>query len=384
MGTSARLYMLKSMFRVMRNIARLKRRAFRGDPPHWFNDALAGISYVNVLRLAPTFFLVAIAPEHFFRNLRNYLIAKPKWFQTPLKYFTAALAFLMGVMFFFAGDTLRSADLSQPLKVSLYLAVVCLAAPILIPLICIVLRMMLMLASALPNGRLPKSIKNDLLIPLSLFTYRELMPKQFGWSIFYFGIYFYCALQFFSIIALVGLGFGAIVTEQQISSPGSSAVGMIFTSIVGILALIGIGLLVTPYVALLRVSVGIPTGRQMRSGCFHVRESFDLFGQHCFGKGRRIPAGKLDALTRAVDMLEQRVANEDKQALIFAGHRIDILIERRHRVFSSLLADKAFRLDFEMIRHEDVRKGCVALVGRIRCLREGAASRSQCNRATQG
>ena len=158
---------------------------------------------VNVINLLPTLLAITFVPFHFYKRLPGYISSKYTWFKTPLKFFSGSLAMIFMLLTYMSPDALNAAGVSDKTAAIKYLALICLTTPITIPLICVIIGLGGNITYMFPPLRMPNVISSSLLIPLSPWTYARLDYRQFLWSIFYFGIYFFIACQ---VVQIIGIG----------------------------------------------------------------------------------------------------------------------------------------------------------------------------------
>lgn len=324
---------------ILRSLSRLKRRVFKSTTPHWFNDALPLISYVNVLDLLPTLFAITLAPGHFYARLPRYILSKRSWFKTPVKFLTSGATLIVSLLLFLAPDTLAEAGVADKRTLALYVTAICLTAPLWIPAICLIFEVLFALAALSNLHPAPPPILTGLLVPLSPWTYSRLDYNRFLWSIFYYGVYFFIALQ---VLLLIGF-YELIALKSIVGASSSSEFFQLLLGPLGIFALIGYALLINPYLWLLRASVIIPTKLMHRGYCYNIRGLIAEFTRRAKrGKWEQI-ARRLGLFARRVADLEKIVAVQDRKARNSVSNYLGKLKEERSEVFEKLLRTDGLR-----------------------------------------
>jgi hypothetical protein len=376
-GSKAMLWLM----RILREISRARRRIFGKQIPHWLKDALSLFGFVNFLDMAPTLIAITLSPSHFYSRLPQYVRSKDTWFKTPLKFFTSGLALVVALLFFFDAGALNEFGLDDKTEIARYLALICITCPITIPLACLMFRAMLAASSAIPgSSSLPKTIRINLLIPLSLWTYIRLDYRSFVWAIFYFGIYFYICTQILQIIALYELyaiGLFDYWTDECMSfvskidpnhtMPDTEIVRYLDrchktremlhqdspyakqTMVAGfwvMLGLAGYGILINPYLCLLRACAKIPTKRMHRSDCHTVKDCIEAIIAVNRKKEPHVKS-VISRLEQALDRLEMNGAKQDRKARNYASKYSEILSRERYHIRKRVLGVDKLRAALE-------------------------------------
>jgi hypothetical protein len=386
------------VLKILQRVSRLRRRLFSNSTPHWFKDALPLVSYINVVDLLPTLFAITLAPQHFYKRLPQYVQSKRTWFKTPIKFFTSSITLIVAALLVLAPDVVKLAGVTDKAIMFWYLAVICLLTPVMIPVVCLVIRIVL---AMVPNFSTPPILSANLAIPLSPWTYFRLEPSSFLWSAFYYGIYFYIALQFLELfgfyeVELLGwfytssdeclstlrkLDPGGVVSEtmkqdylsacyKQHSQKGFTPQHFLFLGALGIFALLSYLMLINPYLWLLRASIKIPTKRMHRGDGLEVGDAIAEFLKTASkdaekGNWSRFTA-KIDAIERALASVERKVITQDRRANKFAPRLFDTLQRERHQVYAKVMrTDDLRKMLSSSELTEDARNQLVPLIERI-------------------
>lgn len=243
------------MLRLIKVLQSIRRRLFGEKAPEWLTELTKLIQYFDLIRLAPTLYMIFFAPKHFFRRLPEIRRETRPYYLTPLQFVTnlAVLQFVLLTFFFPDGF-----GISEKQMVVGNLVVV-LASPLLIACTCLVVLVLWYLCAHIwPINHIAQEIPfnhHGAIVPLSLFTYANLDGSRYFWSLFYFYLYFY------SMLVLIAAGFG--LAEIAIWDVYSSKGGKIYINKITIIpfALIGFfsalaayWILVRPYIILLLMS----------------------------------------------------------------------------------------------------------------------------------
>jgi hypothetical protein len=399
---------MRWLLRILQRFSRVRRRILGSTTPHWVKDSLPLLGYVNVIDLLPTLLAITLAPRHFYMRLPQYTKSKRSWFKTPLKFFTSGVTLIVTLLFILAPDALKLANIDDRTVAARYVAVICLASPIAIPIFCLALRFLLGMASAIPNVSIPKSLKSNLLIPVSPRTYARLRLASFSWSIFYYGIYFFIASQVVQLFAfyemqlfgfMVSINSGAYRCNSELSkldptgitsielrekfmkdclmlhgnSSSTSYEGFMLCGFIGIFAIAAYFIVVNPYLSVLRASVKIPTKRMHRSDWYEVKETIDEFALAVHKgakknqwKGAQITLGNLEEV---LARLMRDIVRQDRAASKLAGIYLEKLKRERRAVIKKLIPTGAL----ESLRESeslpyDLRVRIISLVDRLKIL----------------
>jgi hypothetical protein len=208
---------MRWILRLLQRISRWRRRIFGSSTPHWLKDGLSVIGFVNVLDLMPTLLGTVLSPRHFYTRIPQIIAEKRTWYKSPIKFLTSGVSLIVILLFYFDFDILEENGLTDKTLVARYLFVICLVAPLLIPLIALIFRIGLGIIFSIPGlsqssaGLSPILI--TLMVPLSPWTYARLDYRHFLWSVFYFGVYFYIALQIYQLIGFYIIEYGGEVAD---------------------------------------------------------------------------------------------------------------------------------------------------------------------------
>jgi hypothetical protein len=366
------------LLRMLQRLSRIRRRIFGSALPHWLKDGLPLVAYVNIIDLLPTLLAITLAPWHFYARLPQYLVNKRTWFKTPLKFFTSAITLIVALIFLLAPDVMTEAGISDKTVIAGYLAIICLSAPFTVPLVCLVIRILLGIASAAPGGQTsPRSIRANLLIPLSPWTYIRLDWISYFWSLFYYGIYFYIGLQFLQLIGLYQLEFIGFIhrksdkclsfitnidpnhvlsetdhylercrsLDKMIHPSSMQPEQIAFLAMSGLFAIIGYFILVHPYIWLLRASVKIPTKLMHRHDCYEIAEAITQFTSAAAARRQRSNriARTITNLERSVTAFERNIANQNRKARDRGSNYLKTLQQERGKVFSKVIRTDSLR-----------------------------------------
>jgi hypothetical protein len=169
---------------TLRRISRLRRRIFGKTTPHWFKDGLSLVSFVNILDLMPNLCAITLSPRHFYNRIPQVVSNKRTWYKTPIKFLSSGITLIIILLFFFDFEILEQFGLTDKTLVARYLLVICLTAPLTIPLVALIFRIGLTVLSSVPGTgagsgpNLSLALPN-LLVPLSPWTYARLDNKHF-------------------------------------------------------------------------------------------------------------------------------------------------------------------------------------------------------------
>jgi hypothetical protein len=349
------------LLKMLQRIHRIQRRIFGPAIHHWARDGIALISYVNIIELLPTLFAITLAPRHFYTRLPQYIRSEPTWFKTPIKFFTTTTTLIAALLLFAASDAMTAAGIGDKTIVAEYTGLICLTAPLTIPIMCLAFRTMLAIFPATSSP----SVRSNLLIPLSPPTYGRLEGAAFFWSIFYYGIYFFVALQILQWISLFLMGLMASLQAKydeclSVSSGfretlKSAALhecrarsgflqSMVFDErftlviLLSFLAVLGYWMLINPYLCLLRAAVKIPTKRMHRSDCYEV---LHCIKQVVTAAKRRYWQGmfsRIDRLDSAVAALAGHAITQDRKAHRIGPKYFETLQRERAQVFGKAIS----------------------------------------------
>jgi hypothetical protein len=390
------------VLKILQQISRFRRRIFGIGSPHWFNDGISLISYINILDLVPTLLAITLAPWHFYTRLPQYVVTKNTWFKTPLKFFTSGVTLIAAMLLLVATDVLTSIGVSDKATLARYIAFICLATPIIMPMVCLAIRILLAVASTF--SRAPNPFRYTLLIPLDPMTYVRLRGVTFFWSIFYFGIYFFVAAQLLQLFGFYEFKFfdfldskvnadqciaelarldpsGVISPSQRQSyldschavanlhKPAISPEEFMFLGFIGIFACVGYLMLVNPYIWLLRASMIIPTKRIHKSDCTDVAEIIVRLSSSVSKKKLKRIAADIRNLERSVATLAKRVVDEDRRAMRQKPKYFAILQRERAGIFRQMLQiDKLRELSTSEGLSIEVHAKLVSLLDRLEML----------------
>lgn len=253
-------------------------------PPHWAKDLLDIFDWFN---LVPTFFIMALAPWHFFRRaaqIRNY---GSTVYKTPIKFVVSAVPFIVGLHWLAVGslykfEVVRSLrvgfrtslwgfvnfDCCEELLYALSRAFVrgehwvrihtelevvsrvLLGIPIWMPLLSGFIAITLLFPYALVNAAESLLL---FLIPLDPKTYLRIRLSDYFWNALYFAVYFTLAFPF-CLLALYGIYHEFLYPSSRLMRIGFVNLWFTATSVSFVASL-----LIGPYSELLQASVVIPT-----------------------------------------------------------------------------------------------------------------------------
>ncbi|NND96575.1 MAG: hypothetical protein HKN47_04510 [Pirellulaceae bacterium] len=242
--------------------------------PHWLQDIYGLVSYINFIELIPTVASIAIAPRHFFRRLPQTLAGHRSHYQTPVKFFVNFAALFVAIFFIRHGDMSEFVTHSEALW---YLpAMIPLTPPIMI-MLGIATWILYQLPRLAPNGdAFPSPNNGPFKLLLSPRTYASLIPSRFVWGLFYVSVYFLAAWQVAQVI--IAVGFLGVVYLVSALGEGHEIVKAI-TVLLGIaLAAFSIhGLVLYPYLEMLRASLRRPTRAVFETDVHEIRQSVKEF-----------------------------------------------------------------------------------------------------------
>ena len=317
------------VLRGLQQFARLRRRLLGKTTPHWFKDGSALVSHVNIVGLAPTLLARAFVPRHFFDRLPAYFTSKYTWVKTPLKFLTSATSALAILYLLTVPAEIVEATGLKAEDVAKFFLVIALLSPLLAPLVCGFLYLLLRVFSIMPQVKVDRSLRAQFLIPLSPLSYCHLRLKRFFWSIFYYGVYFCIAL--YALVLALDFGMWLVAQAPPPDPNGSTAATGVFTSLAFLfVAMVGYLLLIVPYIEVLRAAVLFQSPGMHRVDAYLVQEVIAHLVSPVLakpGRTRRILTNKLVAVTDALDgsirQQERRMttASTDKHASASAKRR---------------------------------------------------------------
>ncbi|MBY5854318.1 hypothetical protein HFN51_27845 [Rhizobium leguminosarum] len=402
------------ILKLLQRISRMRRRIVGSKPPHWFKDGLSLVGYLNFLDLMPTLAAIALSPSHFYKRVPQIVSDKFSWYKTPIKFLTSGIALIVVLLVSMDSGLFEQHGLADKTLMAKYLLVICLTTPLTIPFVALVLRIGLSIISALPG--VSTSIKNDrmaanLVLPISPSTYARLDYSHFLWCIFYFGVYFYVSLQLYLVVSYLVVTFGGALVGAiaahldkclsdvddlvrlsnnmlppektaeylalcRASQPPSNSTNvllaqMFFAGIGGVIIFLGYGMLINPYVILLRSTVKIPTKRMHRSDCAPASAIITTIAGRK-GKKSMFDKVQIKQLTGIVDTWEKRtVPLQDRRAAAFGPAYLSRLHDERAAIYSRMLDTPALRnVLANSSLPEDIREKIAGLTDRIDALRE--------------
>ena len=359
------------IFEILRNIARVRRRIFGKATP--IGSRMVSHSWVyQYPRLIANITRHNISTWPLLSPVSQYVSNKRTWFKRPLPFFTSGLTLLITFLFIFAGDALKGVNVIDKTVAARYLAALCLSVPLLIPITCLFLRILFFMVSVVPSLSIPEPLRSNLLIPLSPWTYARLHYGNFLWSIFYYGIYFYLAIQILQIIgfcefeifkfissrpdectALATVGgrviespaldecrrFAAVRTEHQSMLPQY----IMSMCLLGLFRIIGYFALINPYIELLRACVRIPTKRMHRADCYDLSELISDFTSNAYKRRWDRISPRLDYLSKLISTFENTFAVTDRAAREGAPKYFEKLQRERSAVLRKMLSTDDLR-----------------------------------------
>jgi hypothetical protein len=302
----ARPVNVRLMLRVLKVIRfwrHVWRRRAEHEPPHWLNDLLDALDWVNLL---PTALALLLVPEHFFRRTRELLRASSssetrKLYKTPVKFLISAFPILVGFRALAIGGLYKLGVETLLLRIAqsfnfiaahvsnkekLFTLFLCDKAIVLehsvrriqrmpdeglvaivlafVPLWVPAFSMLVFLLLAIPSsfGYVAPEGTSLFRVAFDLATYRRLKWRRFAWNLFYFDIYF---LVMFPLAT-----FGLIAAFHQPGWAVFKIPPLRLFVFCGQVAFLG-GILVRPYNALLRSSVKAPTRLMQEIGVQRLR-----------------------------------------------------------------------------------------------------------------
>jgi hypothetical protein len=270
------------LFSLTTGWAKLWRKRPGSKPPHWAKDLLDLVDLVN---LVPTFFVMALAPGHFFRRTKQIRECGSSVYKTPIKFVISAVPFIAGLvgwlyeaglagsMSFAFRATLwgfvhvnccdqRFLDVAMAfryLREHLYLlhlndvqiiALVLLGIPVWIALVSGFVALTLVFPYGLVGAA--KSLAS-FLIPLDPKSYLRLRLNDYIWNTVYFAVYFTIAFPF-CLLTLYGLYHEALFPTLRLMKFGLLNLWLSATSVAFVASV-----LIGPYNELLKASVIVPT-----------------------------------------------------------------------------------------------------------------------------
>jgi len=278
------------LFALTTGWTKLWRKRPGSKPPHWAKD-LSDI--VGVVNLVPTFFVMALAPWHFFRRTAQIRRYGSSIYKTPIKFVISAVPFIVGLHWLSVGwlykyGLVRSLGLG--LRASGWgllhfrccdrfflgsigallggqrwvfyhatdvqiVSLVLVGIPIWIPLVSGFVALTLVYPYGLVGAA--KSLRS-FLIALDPRTYFRIRLKDYAWNTVYFAVYFTIAFPF-CLVALYG-----IYHEYLFPSSRLMHIGLLNLWFSATASAFAARLLVGPYNELLKASVIFPTPLMLR------------------------------------------------------------------------------------------------------------------------
>ena len=257
---------------ILRRSGEIRKRFLR--LPHWAKDLYGMLSYANFVELVPTLISIAIAPRHFFRRLPRTLNGNSTHYATPVKFFFNFAAFFLAIVFLRHGDL--SNVVSQASALWYLPTILPLTPPVMIVLgiVCWVLYQIPRLA---PNGdAFPPPNHGAFRLLLSPRTYLSLDPSRFVWGLFYISIYFLAVWQIVQVV--VAIDFLGVVYLVDAFGEGH-VIPKAITILLGI-AIVAFsihGLVLHPYMEMLRASLRRPTQNVFEIDVHDIRQSVTEF-----------------------------------------------------------------------------------------------------------
>ncbi len=197
-------------WRILRHIQRLKQRLFGTPTPHWVRDLLDLVAYLNILGLVPTLLCIALAPQHFFRRLPQYINGR-NLYKTPIKFISLNIVLLSSGI----GFAIKRGGLAQIQHVGPILLILSLVTPIWICGLCLVVAGVSAFLKAVVRGRPIEQFHDfslDLsasLVPLDPSAYLRLRGARYLWGMLYF-IWYAWAVSAVAILILGAVEVGIV------------------------------------------------------------------------------------------------------------------------------------------------------------------------------
>jgi hypothetical protein len=269
---------------------KLWRKRPGSKPPHWAKDVLDIFGTIN---LVPTFFVMVLAPGHFFRRAVQIRKYGSNIYKTPIKFAISAVPFVVGLHWLAIG-WLYKRGLIRFLLYGLHasgwgllhagccsrlflavmggcvageqwvlhratdtqiVSVVLLGIPIWVPLVSGFIAVTLVYPYGLVGSA--KSLRS-FLIALDPRTYFRLRLNEYAWGGLYFAVYFTIAFPL-CLLALYGIYHDFLYPSSRIMQ-----IGLVKLWVTATAASFVASLLIGPYNELLKASVLVPTPLMLR------------------------------------------------------------------------------------------------------------------------
>ncbi len=268
------------IFALTTGWTKLWRKRPGSKPPHWAKDLLDIFDWFN---LVPTFFIMALAPWHFFRRAAQIRKYGSTIYKTPIKFVVSAVPFIVGpIGWLYKFEVLRflgvgfrtstwgfvNLDCCEGLFYALSLAFVrgehwvrihtelevvsrvLLGIPVWIPLLSGFIAITLLFPYGLVSAAESLLL---FLIPLDPKTYLRIRLSDYFWNTLYFAVYFTLALPF-CLLVLYGIYHEFLYPSSRLMRIGFVNLWFMATSVSFVASL-----LIGPYNEVLQASVVVPT-----------------------------------------------------------------------------------------------------------------------------
>lgn len=283
---------MRGIYRVVRFLRVLPRRLFGRSAPKFVSDIYAVVKYGNFIELIPTVAAIVLHPRHFFRRLPRTL-AKKGPFLDPVHFVLNAAAFATVAVFWvyprlavhapvrsvlqhLPDALLHWAEHATDAKLHIAIAIFAVLTPVWILPLCAFIYALVRIGGGLfqPDLETDKGRKRRrgelelrlVLAPLSPGVYLRLKQGRFACSLCYYGIVAFLLIQLVAAAFLAGF-------YQFSRAPRLPNLAFVFLFVP---ALIAEGLLVAPYIELLRWSCHVPPIEFQRAECIDVRVASEI------------------------------------------------------------------------------------------------------------
>jgi hypothetical protein len=311
------------LFALTKGWTKLWRKRPGSKPPHWAKDLLDIFSWIN---LVPTFFVMVLAPRHFFQRTSQIRRFGSRLYKTPIKFLISAVPFVIGLHWLPVAWLYRD-GVELFLSASLYVATrawlsdwccehslyglvrlietalrwshkatdtqtvsgVLLGIPIWVPLVsCFVALVLLVL-------RLFKLVKTRTILPLLISAdprmYVRIRWQAYLWNLLYFAVYFVLAFPI-CLIALYGIFHEFWLPTVSIMRIGPLRLWWMATQ-----SALAVSIITTPYNELLQASVVVPTPLMLTIRLSKIQELLEGMPFNI----KVAQTGNVSALERAID-----------------------------------------------------------------------------------
>jgi hypothetical protein len=323
------------LFSLLR-LSRLLKRQFGPVLPHWLKDLSGPLQYINFIGLIPTFAVVALAPNHFFRRLPYYLTGKVTYYKTPIKFVTSVVSFVV--------VSLHTAPVSMT-NVYVISLIFVLTLPALIAVVCLAISIALFLLripASLDYHLTIDAIRQEIGIPLRIDSYKRLDWTIFCWSMCYYAVYlvFAAPITFLAIgvVFLLSQSFGVFLLIPPplgfIPEPFKTALIILALEIV----------LIRPYISLLTHAMRVPTDRIHCRNCCIIWDAVRSFVSSLPTKPNqnserkwRVVERRLSKIAASIRSVRAMMLRQNVDVTRYGPEALLLLADERKSVFTELL-----------------------------------------------